>query len=101
MLVLDTDHLRVLQVGGPRAEQLADRLSVQAAPVWTTVTSAHENVKGWQDELNRARRPAEQIAHYARLDRLLRFYSRWRVLSYDEAAAREFDRLKGLRFGRL
>jgi tRNA(fMet)-specific endonuclease VapC len=101
MIVLDTDHLRVLQSGGPSAATLEARLLAGADGVYTTVVTVHENVKGWQDELNRARTSAAVVEHYARLPRLLLFYSRWNVLPFDAAAAAEFDRLRALRLGRL
>lgn len=102
MLVLDTDHLRVLQSGTARSDDLVARLEAQPLPVYTTIISAHENVKGWQDQVNRAsKRPGDLIGHYHDLQRLLAFYGHWRVLPYDAAAVAECDRLTRMRLGRL
>src|SRR5947207_15675684 len=101
MLVLDTDHLRVLQAGGSRAAILMQRLRGHSGPVYTTVISAHENINGWQAEFNAAARASDLVNHYARLEKLLRFYGRWQVLPFDSAAETEYARLARLRLGRL
>jgi predicted nucleic acid-binding protein len=102
MVVLDTDHLRVLQSRSSRAQQLLSRLEAQPLPVYTTIVSAHENVKGWQDEANKASRRSEDlIRHYEELQRLLAFYRLWRTLPFDASAASEWERLTKMRLGRL
>jgi hypothetical protein len=55
MIVLDTDHVRVLRLGDARAAALEHRLlSVDDPDIFTTLVSVHEGIKGWQDEANRA-----------------------------------------------
>ena len=58
----------------------------QSEPVYTTVISAHENINGWQAEFNTAARSSDLVTHYARLEKLLRFYGQWQVLPFDPAA---------------
>ena len=56
MLVLDTDHLSLLEWGGPDSVALRERLA-DAAPddVVTTIISYEEQMRGWMAYLARAK----------------------------------------------
>jgi predicted nucleic acid-binding protein len=98
MIVLDTDHVRVLRLGDARARALEERLIAADDPeIFTTVVSVHEGIKGWQDEVNRANTVSQIIQHYERLHRLIAFFGSWPLLPFDQAAGAEYEHLRGLR----
>jgi tRNA(fMet)-specific endonuclease VapC len=99
MVILDTDHMSVLErreqpgVGNLRA-RLAE---VPPSEVMTTVISYEEQMRGWMAYLARARSMAQQITAYGRLLSHLESYRRIPVLGFDEAAATVFQRLRHAR----
>lgn len=98
MIVLDTDHLTVLQSGkGEAARRLFERLQSGADPVATTIISAEELLRGWLAAIHRERSVAKQITPYLRLKNLFRFFASWDVLEWNAAAVAEFESLKSLR----
>jgi predicted nucleic acid-binding protein len=98
MIVLDTDHVRVLRLGDARAAALEQRILSAGDPdIFTTIVSVHEGIKGWQDEANRATTAAQIIQHYERLYRLITFFGSWPLLPFDQAAGSEYERLRRLR----
>jgi predicted nucleic acid-binding protein len=98
MIVLDTDHVRVLRLGDARAAALEQQLIAANDPeIFTTIVSVHEGIKGWQDEVNRARSVSQIVQHYDRLGRLIAFFGSWPLLPFDQAASAEYERLQRLR----
>ena len=99
MVILDTDHMSVLErreqpgVGNLRARLAA----VPPSEVMTTVISYEEQMRGWMAYLARARSMAQQITAYGRLLSHLESYRRIPVLGFDEAAATVFQRLRRAR----
>ena len=61
-VVLDTDHLSILQWREqPACDRLLARLANSAPDdIATTIVSFHEQVQGWLAYLNRARKPASR-----------------------------------------
>ena len=94
MLVLDSNHLRVLRIPGPKGDQLKAKLIADGRDVVTTIINVHEGVKGYFHEINEAKTGLARVAPYANLQGLLEYYSKWIILPFDEAAARQFDDLK-------
>jgi tRNA(fMet)-specific endonuclease VapC len=96
MVVLDTDHLSVLDhESGASARRLAARLSTIASEgIATTIVNVEEQMRGWLAYLARARTVTDQIAAYDRLARYLRRYTRVTILDFDAAASTEFQRLR-------
>lgn len=96
MVVLDTDHLSVLdRENGGAARGLAARLSAIASEgVATTIINFEEQMRGWLAYLARARTVTDQIEAYGQLARHLRRYARVTVLGFDAPAAVEFQRLR-------
>ena len=96
MVVLDTDHLSILEweTGAP-ARQLLTRLS-QLTPdeAATTIINFEEQMRGWLAYLARVRTLAQQIEAYRRLQRHLDNYRTIPVLEFDPQAAAEFQRLR-------
>lgn len=96
MVVLDTDHLSVLDhESGAAARRLAARLSAVAAQgVATTIVNVEEQMRGWLAYLAQARTVTDQIAAYDQFARYLRRYARVTILDFDAAAAAMFQRLR-------
>jgi tRNA(fMet)-specific endonuclease VapC len=96
MVILDTDHMSVLERREqPAVSHLLNRLAeLSPSEVATTVISYEEQMRGWMAYLARARSMAQQIIAYGRLLSHLENYRRIPVLGFDEAAATEFQRLR-------
>jgi tRNA(fMet)-specific endonuclease VapC len=95
MLVLDTDHLTEYQKGtSPAALILKQRLDQTVEPYATTIISLEEIMRGWLAAIRRIQGARQQIAAYAKLQRLFRFFATWDVLEWDDAAVDQFEALK-------
>jgi len=95
-VVLDTNHLSVLQwQDQPACDHLLARLD-QLAPddIATTIVSFQEQVQGWSAFLNRARKPAQVVLAYAKLEAVWRSFLKMNVLSFDDAAQVRFAVLR-------
>lgn len=96
MIVLDTDHLSLLdRAPNAAANQLLARLAMLAPDeLATSVVTYEEQTRGWLALMNRAKSVAQQVDAYARLLRHLENYKRIPVIPFDAAAATEFQRLQ-------
>jgi tRNA(fMet)-specific endonuclease VapC len=92
MIVLDSDHLSILQQPeSPQFTRLIQTLeNSEDQEITTTVVSLEEQMRGWLAAINRKQDVHDQTRYYARLAGLIEFYSHWRVLPFDEAAASRF-----------
>jgi tRNA(fMet)-specific endonuclease VapC len=96
MVVLDTDHLSLLEwAHRPDTARLRARLSeLGQDPVAITVVSCEEQIRGWMAYVAKSRTIADQIAGYGRLRTQLQGYCEIQILDFDEIAATIFQRLK-------
>jgi tRNA(fMet)-specific endonuclease VapC len=98
VLILDTDHMSLLEWGadesGPLRERLAD---VSPNDVATTIISYEEQMRGWMAYVARARTLAQQLEAYRRLRRHLENYRQVRVVDFDEAAVDQFQHFQRAR----
>lgn len=96
MLVLDTDHLSVLEwEASSNTQRLLERLSLIAPDeAVTTIINFEEQMRGWLAYLSRARTLTRQVEAYRRLKRHLDNYRKIIVLEFDLRAAIEFQRLR-------
>lgn len=95
MVVLDTDHMSLLQRGGAEGRRIRRRLrTVPPDDVAITVISYEEQTRGWFARLARASTLERQIFDYGEVKNLLRDYCGIAVLDYDAGAAAEFQRLR-------
>jgi tRNA(fMet)-specific endonuclease VapC len=95
MVVLDTDHLSILEWGGPPSEGLRERLgSLEPGEAFATIVSFEEQTRGWLTFMSRARKLAAQVEAYRRLKRHLDNYRSMPVLDFDAKAAAEYDDLR-------
>ncbi|MFO0797163.1 MAG: type II toxin-antitoxin system VapC family toxin [Gemmataceae bacterium] len=82
--LLSYDHPRVTaRVGGEQPDQIAVPSGARA-----------EALAGRLDALRKAATGADAVAMQARLDALERLLSRFRIVSFDDAATGIFDRLR-------
>src|SRR2546423_3895436 len=96
MVVLDTDHLSILQRGsGAAADRLRTHLtSVPEEELATTIVTYEEQMRGWMGYLSRAKSLVAQVEAYSRLLRHLEGYRRIPVLPFDQQSAVEYQRLR-------
>ena len=104
MILLDTDHLSLLQVrDAPAAFALHARLEASPDTVVTTVITLEEQMRGWLALLHRVPEVTRQVAYYERLLSLVGFFAAWEVLPFDQRAAATFVQLRqqGVRIGTM
>jgi tRNA(fMet)-specific endonuclease VapC len=95
MLVLDTDHISVLQHDDAAAGvALRKRLVASSEPVATTAITLEEQSRSWIAAINRTPDAERQVVYYYRLAAMFQFFAGWQVLPFDTAAAREYKRLR-------
>lgn len=92
MIILDTDHISLLQHSdSEEGQKLARRLV--ASPdrdIVTTVVTVEEQMRGWLQVIARYRDPQQQSAYYDKLIEFIRFFDRWKILPFGEIAVRAF-----------
>ncbi len=95
MILLDTDHISVLQWEGEAAERLRRRMA-DSKDEWLGITSItlEEQTRAAISRLGQSKTTHSQVKYYALLSSLFRFFSDWRVAPFDEAAATMFDELR-------
>lgn len=96
MVVLDTDHISLLEFGSSEAARcLIQRLdSIPEAEVVTTIISYEEQTRGWLALTARCRTLAAHVEAYRRMKAQLRNYCGVTVLDFDDSAAMTFARLQ-------
>jgi tRNA(fMet)-specific endonuclease VapC len=89
MVVLDTDHMSLLEWSGTQGSAtLRARLAtLPHTEVVTTIISYEEQVRGWMAYIARLRSVTQQIEAYRRLHRQLDNYCRIPVLTFDAPAS--------------
>lgn len=106
MIILDTDHFTILKYGDSEAARnLSLNMAVSVDQDFaTTAISLEEQMRGLLALLNRSGTEVDrQLPAYRRLVELVQFFSNWRIMHFDDAAAAEFKRLRklGLRIGTM
>ncbi|HEV2950097.1 MAG TPA: type II toxin-antitoxin system VapC family toxin [Gemmataceae bacterium] len=105
MIVLDTSYVSLLQYPeDARATSLRERLV--ASPdrdIVTTAITPEEQMRGWLSAIHGQRNVQRQVKYYERLVGLFRFFADWRILLFDDSAAKMFQSLRGqgLRVGTM
>jgi tRNA(fMet)-specific endonuclease VapC len=96
VIVLDTDHINVLQnQSGAECTALAGRMAASADQQFvTTVVTLEEQMRGWLALIHRSSDPHRQVLAYAKLNGMADYFSRWVRLSFDERAANLFRQLR-------
>lgn len=100
MYLLDTDHLTILERGGPESVALRARLTAaRPQPGATTIISDEEQTRGWLSSMAQARALDKQVAAYARVQHLTNVCA-IPLRACDEEAARMLRQLRRLSFYR-
>ncbi len=98
MLILDTDHMSLLEWGGESSAALRKRLAdIDPEEVATTIISYEEQMRGWMSYIARGKSIAQQLEAYQRLRRHLENYRQIPVLDFDKPAVDEFQHLRSAR----
>ena len=98
LYLLDTDHVSLLDRGGPEGARIRARLrSLPGDDVATTIVSYEEQIRGWMARIARAANFRDQITDYAQLHQQLRNYCAITVLDFDGQAVSVLARLRALR----
>ncbi|MBC8290482.1 MAG: type II toxin-antitoxin system VapC family toxin [Planctomycetes bacterium] len=95
MIVLDTDHISVLQhAESANAAQLQQRLIGHLSPVVTTAVTLEEQSRSWISLIGRQSDVEHQVVWYDRLILMFAFFAEWEVLPFDTDAAMCFKELR-------
>src|ERR1017187_8679928 len=98
MVLLDTDHMTMLERESPESARLRARLAtIPLDDIATTIASYEEQTRGWLAFMAQARTLPEQIAAYRRLKTHIALYCKIPALDFDEKAAAELQRLRRAR----
>ena len=99
MIVLDTDHVSLLQhPDSPEGQQVIQRL--EASPdreIVTTVITVEEQMRGWLQVIARYRDLRQQAVYYDKLIDFVRFFNGWKILPLRESAIQLFRDLQQAR----
>ncbi len=99
MIILDTDHISLLQhPDSPEGQRLIERLTASPEQdIVTTVITVEEQMRGWLQVIARYRDLQQQATYYDKLIEFVRFFSRWRILPLQETAVQMFRDLQQAR----
>lgn len=92
MILLDTDHISVLQVpDSQRRVKLIERLDKAVGEViGVSIISIEEQMRGWLATIAKERQVSRQVNPYDALQRLFTFH----IASFDATAAATFDEMR-------
>jgi tRNA(fMet)-specific endonuclease VapC len=94
MVVLDTDHVSLLEWESPETQRLRRRRAeLPPDDVATTIISYEEQTRGWLAYATRAKSVAEEVQAYGKLYRHLQTYRTIKALEFTDLAAVELQRL--------
>jgi tRNA(fMet)-specific endonuclease VapC len=103
VIILDTDHFNILQIGkGSVYDVLSARMDASPDQDFsTTVITFEEHMRGWLAGIRRARDVDRQVRPYDQLINLVRFFQAWEILRFDENSSARFRSLRqqGVRIG--
>jgi tRNA(fMet)-specific endonuclease VapC len=96
MFLLDTDHIGLLQLNeGKECERLRARMEAYTrSDFYFPIVSFHEQVVGWNNYVNRAKRTDGVVRAYRMFQVILADFARNQVAPFDDLAAAQFDALR-------
>lgn len=96
IVILDTDHLTVIQRRAEPAYSLRRARLSKLPPntVQTTIVSFEEQMRGWLSLIASSHNRSREVAAYERLQALLRFFNEIPVLDYTEIVVARFEDLR-------
>jgi tRNA(fMet)-specific endonuclease VapC len=104
MVLLDTDHLSLLERGGADSLRLQMRLDpIPAEDIATTIITYEEQMRGWLARVAQAKTTDRILAAYSRLQTHVETFRAIPIVPFDEKAIGEFTRLRqaGIRIGTM
>ena len=98
MVILDTDHLSILERGGGGSLKLQMRLDrIPVNEIATTIVNYEEQMRGWLALASAARTAPKLIQAYEKLHDHIRTFAGVIILPIDSAAAVHLQRLHDTR----
>ena len=97
MILLDTDHVSVLQRPSAACDRLLQKLDSSTDSPATSVITLEEQSRSWIAEIGRRRNVRDHVLPYARLLDMFEFFAEWEIVPFTEAAAETFDKLRSNR----
>jgi tRNA(fMet)-specific endonuclease VapC len=98
MYLLDTDHMSLLERGGPEGSRIRNRIrAVAPDEIATAIVTYEEQIRGWMARLARDTHPERQIEDYGELKRQLNNYCKIAVIEYDAKAVAIYEHLRQAR----
>jgi tRNA(fMet)-specific endonuclease VapC len=106
MILIDTDHTTFLKYPeSERGRRFIGRLEAvpESEVVGVAIVTIEERMRGWLAAIAKERTAMRQVVGYRELTRLFEFYQEFEIVPFDEAAAQQFDHLRGqhLRLGTM
>ena len=98
MLILDTDHVSLLERTNAASLSLQMRLGhVGSAEILTSVITYEEQMRGWLAHSAQATTTDKMLVSYKRLQRHIELFRFIKVMAFNEAAAKEYELLRRAR----
>jgi tRNA(fMet)-specific endonuclease VapC len=99
MIILDTDHISLLQHHDSlEGQKLLQRLDASTdRDIVTTVITVEEQMRGWLQVIARYRELQQQTHYYDKLIDFIRFFSKWKILPLSESSVKVFQDLQQAR----
>jgi tRNA(fMet)-specific endonuclease VapC len=100
MILIDTDHATFLKYPeSERGRRFITRLEAvgQSDVVGVAIVTVEERMRGWLAVIARERTVSRQVVAYRELAQLFEFYQAFEIVPFDDAAAKQFDDLRGQR----
>jgi tRNA(fMet)-specific endonuclease VapC len=92
VILLDTDHITILRMGdSDRKQNLLTRMAASSEKCSLPVIATEEIMRGWLAAVGRERDSHRQIFAYRELSSMFAFFAEYTIVSFDEAAADQFD----------
>ncbi|OWK36967.1 type II toxin-antitoxin system VapC family toxin [Fimbriiglobus ruber] len=103
MILLDTNHLSVLQIpGSDRRLRLVARLAIATDEViGTTIVNVEEQMRGWLAAIAKERIPRRQVRPYRELAELFDFFRPFHIAPFNDVAADHFAGFSGIHIGAM
>ena len=99
MILLDTDHISILQHAESNAARALQRRLDESpdTDIATTAITLEEQSRSWLAIINRYIDARRQVTYYDRFVDTFRFFATWRIVRFDDAAALRYQELRSQR----
>jgi tRNA(fMet)-specific endonuclease VapC len=101
MILLDTDHISVLEVpSSERRSRWLARLSlVTDQVIGTTIVTVEEQMRGWLAAIHKERQPRRLVRPYRELGALFAFFGEFEILPFTDEAAKFVEQFGRIQIG--